>query len=193
MWSLCSWVTKTASRSLAARPARARRVSSSRNEKPASTSRRVVVMPLVASTTVALPLLPLPRLQKRITPAPARPVPVPLAQVFEQEVDDALAVLGRFRLAGRVEHRDRARVALGADLDPVLGETVVVVLLAPEVDQATEEVRLLAAGEGRVDVANEIQALAAIAVLDREAAPVEGDADAAPGAIKAVIEPQGRR
>ena len=58
---------KTASSWLAARPARASRASSSRSEKPQSTSSRVMVAPLPASTTSALPALPLPRLQKRIS------------------------------------------------------------------------------------------------------------------------------
>ena len=61
------------------------------------------------------------------------------------------------------------------------------------VADAAEEARLLAPGEGRVDVAHEIQTLGAIAVLDREAAAVEGDADAAPGAVEAVVDLQRRR
>src|SRR6478735_4961281 len=120
---------KTASRSPGSRPARARRVSSSRSEKPASTRRRVVVIPLVASTTVALPLLPLPRLQKRIMAAAvqrrravARPAGPSLAQVFEEQVDDSRAGFAGFRLALRIEDGHRRRRTLAVDLHPVLGQ-----------------------------------------------------------------------
>ena len=122
MWSPCSWVTNTASRSEAARPARASRVSSSLSEKPASTSSRVVVMPLDASTTVALPPLPLPMLRKRITRRRACASGRSL-QVFEEQADDPLAGFAAFGLALRIEDGDGAGgAAFGGDLDPVLGQ-----------------------------------------------------------------------
>src|SRR5450755_621697 len=96
------------------RPARARRVSSSRSEKPASTRSRVVVMPLVASTTVALPLLPLPRLRKRITPRAGFRSSL---QVVEQEPGNALAVVAVLGLARRIEDRDAAARTFARDLD----------------------------------------------------------------------------
>ena len=43
-----------------------------------------------------------------------------------------------------------------------------------------------------IDVANEVHALGAVAVLDGEAAAVERQADAAPGAVEAVVDLQGR-
>ena len=188
MWSPCSWVTKTASRSVAASPARASRTSSSRSEKPASTRSRVVVIPLVPSTTVALPPLPLPRLRNRITRRRA----CRSLQVVEKQAGDALAVLAAFRLALRVEHGDGAASAFSGDLDAVLGQAVRVVLLLSEAEQPAEEPGLFAAGESRVDIADEIETLRTVAIFDREAAAVEGDADPAPGAIEAVVDLQGR-
>ena len=70
------------------------------------------MMPLVASTRVALPLLPLPRLQKRIIAVArggaARARPAPLAQVFEEQVDDPLAGFAGLGLALRIEDGDGA-------------------------------------------------------------------------------------
>ena len=65
MWSLCSWVMNSASSSATATPMRARRRPSSRRPSPASISTRVRVVPLDASTRVALPELPLASEQKR--------------------------------------------------------------------------------------------------------------------------------
>ena len=55
-----------------------------------------------------------------------------------------------------------------------------------------EEAGLFAAGELRIDVAHVVEALGAVAVFDGEAAAVEGQADAAPGAVEAVVDLQGR-
>src|SRR6185369_4690739 len=188
MWSLCSWVTKTASRSVGSRPARASRNSSSRSEKPASTSSRVVVMPPDPSTTVALPVLPLPRLQKRITLALSAGRDA-LAKVLEQQARDPLAVLGRLRAALRVEDGDGAQLTLRGHLDAVLREAGVVLLLA-EAEHPLEQVRLLAAGVLGIDVADEVEPLDAVSVFDGEAGAVERDADATPGAVETIIELQ---
>src|SRR5260370_151538 len=133
----------------AARPARARRVSSSLGEKPASPGRRGVRIPLGASTTRALPPLPPPRPRKRITRrvAGARRS----LQIVEKQADDPFAVVAELGLALRVENRDRAHRAFGGDLDAVLGQAALVLLA--EGEQLGEEVRLLAAGELGIDVA----------------------------------------
>src|SRR5438445_7320704 len=120
MWSPCSWVTKIASMSSGSRPLRVSRASNSRNVKPQSTSTRVVVMPSLPSTSVALPPLPLPRLQKRITSL----------QILDEQRDDLLAGLAVLRRARRIEHRHRAAVAIALDGDAVLGRAAGLVLLA---------------------------------------------------------------
>src|ERR1019366_7236074 len=101
----------------------------------------------------------------------------------------AAAVL---RLALGIEDGDAAAGALTRDLDAVLQRRALVAVLAPEAQHAGEEVRLLAASEFRVDVADEVEALRPVAILDREAAAVKGDADPAPGAVEVVVELQRR-
>src|SRR5438067_912766 len=184
IWSPCSCVMNTASSSSGAKPARASRAVSSRSAKPQSTSTRVEVMPLRASTSSALPLLPLPRLQKRIT---ARQVSF---EVVDQEADDALAGLAVLRLALRVQHRHGASLAFALDLHTVLGRAAQLVLLAAEAEQAREEAGLILAGLRRIDIADEVQALRAIAVFHREAAAIERESHAAPCAIEVVVQLQ---
>src|SRR5688572_25954421 len=116
----------TASRSPHASPARASRASNSRSEKPQSISRRLVLAPLRASTIVALPPLPLPRLQKRI----ARPVRRRLLQVFEQHRRDALAGFAVLGCSLAVEHRHRAALAFALHDDAVARRAAGFVLLA---------------------------------------------------------------
>src|SRR6185295_12201661 len=173
-WSPCSWVTNTASSSSGASPARASRVRSSRSEKPQSTSTRLQVLPLRASTTVALPLLPLPRLQKRIIAGGPRRTggATGLLEVFDQQADDALACLAVLGLALAVEHGHRAALAFALDLHAIARRPACFVLLAAEAEDPAQQARLVLAGLGRIDIANEVQALRAVAVLDREAAAV---------------------
>src|SRR5882724_79797 len=116
----------TASMSPVPMPTRASRACSSRSEKPQSTSTRVVVMPPLASIRVALPVLPLPRLQKRIVPKRS-------LQVVDQQLDDALAVVAVLGVAFGTQHRHQGRFALGFHVDAVsnrAGELVAIEQLA---------------------------------------------------------------
>src|ERR1700744_6623951 len=84
IWSECSWVIRIASSSSTRIPSRANRRSISFAEKPQSSSTRVVVVPLPASTPNALPSLPLPRLANRIGET--------LVQLRVQQRNDPLGV-----------------------------------------------------------------------------------------------------
>src|SRR4051812_2954573 len=123
-----------ASRSVAARPTRARRWSSSRSEKPQSMRTRDTATPSSASTTVALPVLPLPRLQKRTGETRGRVRG--LLQVFDEQAHDPLAGLAGLGAALRIEHRDGAAgVALALDRDAVARQRRGLVLLAAEAEE----------------------------------------------------------
>src|SRR5258708_29557933 len=109
MWSLCSCVIRMASRPSTPAPSRVRRRSTSLAEKPQSSRTRVVVAPLCASTSKALPSLPLPRLAKRT----AR-----LVQLRVQQRHDALRVGLVIHLPVRVQHRHlRHDLGLRAHID----------------------------------------------------------------------------
>ncbi|CAN6484224.1 unnamed protein product [Victoria cruziana] len=119
-----------------------------------------------------------------------RPGPVgPLvsAQIVHQQAEDALGDLVGLLLALVVLHRDRAALALRLDRDAVAvgGDR----LLALE--QSLEEVGLLLADLLGIGIAQEEQALAAVAVFDGEAVAVQCLADTAPGALEAVGDFQG--
>src|SRR5438132_3570713 len=140
MWSACSCVMKMASSWSASMPARPRRLCNSRTPRPQSTSRWVTRVASRAWTTVALPLLPLPRLLKRI-------VTRGLLQVLLQQRDDLLRHRRRVGCAARVEHRDRGlcftlRLQGDAVLDRVGGFVVA--------EDLREEAAALAVG-ARVD------------------------------------------
>ena len=144
----------------------------------------MAVVPLSASTSVALPVLPLPRLQKRNTfVAPPSPA---LLQVVDQQGHDALgrrAVLG---VARRIEHLHRAAVAFGLDRHAVARRA----FLLGVAHQAGEKAGLFLAGLRRVDVAHKVQALGAVTVFHGEAAAVEGQAHPAPGAVETIVHLQ---
>src|SRR4051812_35125906 len=144
MWSACSCVMKTASTCSASMPARPRRLCSSRMPKPQSTSRCVTCAPSRAWTTVALPLLPLPRFLKRI-------VTFPLLQVVLQESDDLLRDRRRVRHALRIEHRHHRLVALRLHADAVLHRVSGLVIA----EKLGEEAAALAFGTG-FDIAHEV-------------------------------------
>src|ERR1700756_4093465 len=109
MWSLCSWVIRMASTPSPLAPSRVRRRSTSLAEKPQSSRTRVVVAPLCASTSKALPSLPLPRLAN---------LTVRLVQLRVQQRHDALRVGRIVDLPVCSQHRHLGhRVALRAHVD----------------------------------------------------------------------------
>src|SRR3954470_3296732 len=110
IWSACSCVMKMASTCSASMPARPRRLCNSRTPRPQSISRCVTCEPSRAWTIVALPLLPLPKLLKRI-------VTFRLLQVLLEEVHDALRHRRRFRAARCVEHRHHGLAVTGLRLE----------------------------------------------------------------------------
>src|SRR5260370_40143478 len=112
MWSLCSWVIRIASRRSTPKPTRPSLRSTSFAEKPQSSSTRVVVVPLDATTTSALPSLPLPRLVKRTHR---------LVTVRVQQRYDALRIRRRVDLPVRINDPNlRHVIALRPDVDAEL-------------------------------------------------------------------------
>src|SRR5258706_11674990 len=156
--------------SAGAMPSRARRRSVSRGDRPQSSSTRV----LPTSATRQLPLEPLPMEAKRSVMGCV--LSSGSLQLFVQERDDAArglriclgAVLGQdlhHALAG--ELADMHAVLLGLDQR---------IVRFPELElreQALLAVLARHVGGVRVGVAHEILAFLAVAVLDREAHPVE--------------------
>src|SRR3954468_3161700 len=151
--------------SAGARPRRARRRSLSRRLRPQSISTCV----RSACATRQLPLEPLASEAKRSN----------LLQLLVQQREDALRGFRAVGGAVLVEHVDLARGACLADLHAVL--------LGLDFRVAREPARQDAARvllRVRVGVAHEVDALLAVAVLDREADAVERQADAPPDTIE---------
>src|SRR5437016_4257166 len=145
MWSPCSCVTKIASICSASMPAEPRRLPSSRMPSPQSTSRCVTCVPSRAWTTVALPLLPLPRLLKRSVTCSF--------QVFGEQADDLLRDRRGLGRALGIEHRNDGLVALRLQRDAVLDRVRGVV--------AAEDLRKESAAlavRDRLHVAHEVRA-----------------------------------
>src|SRR5512144_1557047 len=168
-----------ASMSCSDRPARSRRRPSWRRLKPLSTSTRVTVTPSRASTTSALPLLPEPRLH-------ARSIGAALAQLLAQEVEDPVAARGPLRLALRVLHRHhRLVVALAREHDAELRRWNR--LLPREHLREETLLRLLLRLVVGIEVADEIDPLGPIAILDGEGAAIECKPDPSPGAVERLV------
>src|SRR5262245_39607070 len=164
-----------------ARPMRARRRSVPSTGNPQSTRMRVAP----ASTTRPLPALPLPSEAKR-TPRPR------LLQLIVEQRENPLGRAARVGRAVLVKHLHLARGCALLDHHAVLlglrrlGG-------APERELRQESAAgLRAAVVGRIDVAHEVEALRAVAVLDREADAVEREADPAPGAIERLVDVERR-
>src|SRR6188474_141487 len=171
-WSECSCVTTIASMSRGARPRRPRRVAVSRTPNPQSIMTREVP----ASTTSPLPSLPLPNDAKRIS------VRASLQLVLEQR-EDPVARRRLVRRTLRILHRHEAARRGLDDRDPVLLGLLGFVLAPERKFREPALVALVDVGVG-IRIANEIEAIAAVAVHDREPAAVEREPDAAPGAVE---------
>src|SRR5690242_12977071 len=161
-------------RSAGASPVRARRDSVSWTVNPQSSMRRV----RPASATSAFPWLPLPSEAKRN-----------IRPLFELLLEQGKNPAGRVRGVWRpllVEDLHLARVAA------VLYEYPVLLGLGvgggvPERKLGEEAVVLLVVGL-RIDVAHEVEALGAVAVLDGESNAIENEPDAPPGAVERLGE-----
>src|SRR5262245_30510766 len=171
MWSSCSWVTTIAARSVGSRPRRPRRLAVSARPKPQSSRTRVVP----DSTTRALPWLPLPREAKRMPPVTRSTACAPASALFQLRLQQGKDAAGT-GLAGLlplgVQHAYfAALVGAGhadAELLLLLGGVV-----APECELGHEASRLLVDGI-RIHVANVVQALGAVAILDGKPDTVQG-------------------
>src|ERR1700754_4879507 len=172
IWSLCSWVMTMPANGAASRPSRVSRRSTSFAEKPQSSRARVVVVPLWASTTSALPSLPLPRLANRTAAS---------VQLCMQQRHDALRVRRRIDLPVRIDHGDlRHGVAGWAHIDEVFRALRFFRVAGKEL---TEQPLALHFLQG-IGIADVINALLAIAIVDREVGPVERETDAQPCAVE---------
>src|SRR6185295_1734646 len=108
------------------------------------------------------------------------------AQLLDEHLDDALADVAPLGRAAAGLHRDLRLLAAALDRDPVaLGRLR---RRRAEAEHAREEARLFLGGLLWVDVAHVVETAAAIAVLDGEAAAVERQADAAPGAVERLVD-----
>src|SRR5579864_128576 len=181
MWSPCSWVIRMASRLLTLKPRRARRRSTSFAENPQSSSTRVVVVPLCASTSSALPSLPLPRLAN---------LTVRLVQLCMQQRHDTLRVRRRIHLAVRVEYRNLGqRVTLRAYIhEELLTRFLRAVTAIEQLAEETFPLQFL----HRIRVANVINALLAVAIVDGEVGTVEREAHAQPCTVERLGQIQRR-
>src|SRR6187455_2508374 len=177
-WSVCSCVTTIASMSPGARPIRARRTAVSRTPNPQS----IMTREAPASTTSPLPSLPLPNDAKRISPRA-------LLELVLEERQDPVARRRLVRRALRVLHGHEALRRRLDDGDPVLLGLLAFVL-APEHELGEEALVALADVGVGIGVAHVIQAVAAVAVDDGEAAAVEREADAAPRAVEGLVDHQ---
>src|SRR6187455_656965 len=175
-WSVCSCVTTIASMSPGARPIRARRTAVSRTPNPQS----IMTREPPASTTSPLPSLPLPNDAKRIS------VRASLQLVLEQR-EDPVARRRLVRRALWVLHRHEAARRGLDDRDPVLLRLLGFVLAPERKLRDPALVALADVGVG-IRIADEVQAVAAVAVHDREPAAVEREADAAPGAVERLVD-----
>src|SRR5262245_7556576 len=173
-------------RSPGARPMRASRRSVSSVEKPQSIRRRVAP----ASTTSPFPWLPLPSDANR-TARPTRSAAAAPAsfQLVVQEREDLLGRAGRVRGTVLAVHLHLALV----DAAVLHGHLVLRGLRrlgrAPERELGEEAVVLLLVGGG-IHVADEIDALRPVAVLDREPDTIEREPDPPPGAIERLVDIQ---
>src|SRR5437763_3364700 len=191
LWSACSCVMKMASIWSASMPAAASRLSSSRMPRPQSTSRCVGAPSARAWMMVALPVLPLPRDLNRIKAGPsrrtgpARAGPVfNLLQVVGDHLHDPLRVRGGLGRAVGIEHRHGGGLAFGLQVDAVLQRLLGGTAAAEDL---AEEARLLLVGVRR-HVAHEVGPLAAVAIFHGEAGAIQREADAAPGAVEALVD-----
>src|SRR5262245_21018131 len=168
---------------------RARRRSVSSVEKPQSTRTRVAP----ASTTSPFPWLPLPSDAKR-TAGPTRSAAAAPGsfQLVVQEREDLLRGAGRVRGTVLAEHLHLALVG-AAVLD---GDLVLRCLRrlgrAPERELGEEAVILLLVAGG-IHVADEVDALRPVAILDREPDAIEREPDPPPGAIERLVDVQDAR
>src|SRR5690349_19345447 len=161
-------------RSAGESPARARRDSVSWTVNPQSSMRRV----RPASATSAFPWLPLPSEAKRN-----------IRLLFELLLEQGKNPAGRVRRVGHpflVEDLHLARVAAVFYEDPVLLR-LGIGGRAPEGELREKAVVLLVVGL-RIDVAHEVEALRAVAVLDGESDAIENEPDAPPGAVERLGE-----
>src|SRR3989344_4574608 len=212
-WSACSWVTRMASLAAGSRSSRARRRTVSVALKPQSSRTRE----RPASTTSALPSLPLPNEAKRMAegaggrkpiagdaqqpqdteragPALRRACPLPDGTSLQLIVEQREYAIGRVRLLPRavlVEHADFRAGTFRLHQDAVLFLALHLRAAAPEfqLGQPARFLSRLEVGVG-INVAHEIQPFRAVAVLDREAHAIQREADTPPGTVELVVQRQ---
>src|SRR5690606_18830882 len=112
----------------------------------------------------------------------------PSLQLVEEQGQDAVGCFRAFARAVLVEHADLGTLAVALDEDAVLFLARRLGAASPEFE--TREPALFLGGFDvgvGIDIANEIKALRAVAVLERESDAVQCKADAAPGTVELVV------
>src|ERR1043165_9529062 len=183
-WSPCSWVTSMPSMSRGARPSRASRRSQSVRLSPQSRSTRVSEAPSPASTTRQFPRLPLASEAKRSNAISA----------VRGAARGCAARGGGFGRGAAFcvqdVHRARFLLLLRPHLHAVLLGLHFRVARAEDAGEQALLVVLLRHLALGIGVAHEVDAVLAVAVLDREADAVEREAHAPPRPVERLVHLQ---